>query len=595
MDTSGSANHNHSSPMSLNISQCTVNSNSINNNNNNNSLTSNNNNINNINNNNNNVTNSLNVNSHENHNQQGPAWIDELFLSARLKAHHGATPLRQRKLPASFFTPPDPSAPKSASHSRESSIDQSFSPYPYQTPASPLSPSNGLKTTAAPQQQQQQRAQHTVANNGAITSPDAIINANNRILTERPTFTIVHNRAHSLPANLQQQTLSLAPINTESTTNGVNNSALLATGGSYHIRQYSYDIDKIKLPDGWEIAIEKTSNRRYFIDHKNKTTTWDDPRLAILQNLQQQQQAKSLLSKQQQQQPPQQTSVPGPIQGPSNVHTPLPESWDHQSTAGKTGEQVSFVDQNNASISWSDGRSSLQLGQAKSSVPNTLSGNNVGGNVITTGNNLPHFEHLRTHSTSAIGSTGLSSTLLSGGNHSLINTGSVGCLNSAINNATLLMNERDRIRQRSQELTNQFRLNPGLQLHGLSDELMTNVLNGNVTNDMDPFLFNSSNNHIRGKSSDSGLSLSSFSIPRSPEDLFGSDTETETLRSTMNSSMINGALNSTASNAQNVVLEEIESLDITSMDLGTGSEDLMSTFTSNDIDIDLDAFLGNSG
>lgn len=70
----------------------------------------------------------------------------------------------------------------------------------------------------------------------------------------------VHLRAHSSPATLQQ-TFSVAP------------SPLAAQ----HVRQLSYDIEKMKLPDGWEMALDKGSGRRYFINHNNKTTTWEDP------------------------------------------------------------------------------------------------------------------------------------------------------------------------------------------------------------------------------------------------------------------------------------------------------------------------------
>ncbi|OAF72044.1 hypothetical protein A3Q56_00175 [Intoshia linei] len=38
---------------------------------------------------------------------------------------------------------------------------------------------------------------------------------------------------------------------------------------------------KEKLPDGWEAAIHKESNRIYYIDHKNKTTTWDNPNVTM--------------------------------------------------------------------------------------------------------------------------------------------------------------------------------------------------------------------------------------------------------------------------------------------------------------------------
>ena len=39
--------------------------------------------------------------------------------------------------------------------------------------------------------------------------------------------------------------------------------------------------DSIPLPPGWEIRSDQ-SGRRYFVDHNNKITTWDDPRASAL-------------------------------------------------------------------------------------------------------------------------------------------------------------------------------------------------------------------------------------------------------------------------------------------------------------------------
>lgn len=37
------------------------------------------------------------------------------------------------------------------------------------------------------------------------------------------------------------------------------------------------DIDELPLPPGWEIRYTE-DNKRYFVDHNTKTTTFDDPR-----------------------------------------------------------------------------------------------------------------------------------------------------------------------------------------------------------------------------------------------------------------------------------------------------------------------------
>ena len=146
-------------------------------------------------------------------------------------------PMRQRNLPPSFFTPPETGS-KSASHSRESSLDANFSPHP---PASTASPS---LSPASP--------------SGILSRIDIGLN--------RTNLTINHLRTHSSPASLQQN-FTVAP------TTPANHTA------SQHIRQLSYDIDK--LPEGWEMSIEKNTGKPFFINHNTKTTTWEDPRATL--------------------------------------------------------------------------------------------------------------------------------------------------------------------------------------------------------------------------------------------------------------------------------------------------------------------------
>lgn len=42
-------------------------------------------------------------------------------------------------------------------------------------------------------------------------------------------------------------------------------------------QEISSDIDDVPLPPGWEIRYTD-DNKRYFVDHNTKTTTFDDPR-----------------------------------------------------------------------------------------------------------------------------------------------------------------------------------------------------------------------------------------------------------------------------------------------------------------------------
>ncbi|KAF5892742.1 transcriptional coactivator YAP1 isoform X1, partial [Clarias magur] len=121
-----------------------------------------------------------------------------------------SVPMRLRKLPDSFFKPPEPK-----SHSRQASTDA------------------GTAGTLTPQ----------------------------------------HVRAHSSPASLQ---LSAVTSGTMSTLSPPGTSP-------QHLRQPSYEIpDDVPLPPGWEMA-KTPSGQRYFLNHIDQSTTWQDPRKAMLQ------------------------------------------------------------------------------------------------------------------------------------------------------------------------------------------------------------------------------------------------------------------------------------------------------------------------
>lgn len=123
-------------------------------------------------------------------------------------------PMRLRKLPDSFFKPPEPK-----SHSRQASTDAGTA--------------------------------------GALTPQ--------------------HVRAHSSPASLQLGAGTL-------TASGVV-SGPAATPAAQHLRQSSFEIpDDVPLPAGWEMA-KTSSGQRYFLNHNDQTTTWQDPRKAMLSQL----------------------------------------------------------------------------------------------------------------------------------------------------------------------------------------------------------------------------------------------------------------------------------------------------------------------
>ncbi|CAN7997182.1 unnamed protein product [Ixodes hexagonus] len=131
--------------------------------------------------------------------------LDDLFKAVMQPSNRVplSVPMRLRNLPASFFQQPERS--KSASHSRESSNDATFSP--------------SSEATAA------------VAAAAAAAAAAASVPPH-------------HPRAHSSPASLQQSYNAPSP---------------------QHLRQQSYDLaDEGSLPPGWEMA-KTSTGQRYFL------------------------------------------------------------------------------------------------------------------------------------------------------------------------------------------------------------------------------------------------------------------------------------------------------------------------------------------
>ncbi|XP_045440049.1 WW domain-containing transcription regulator protein 1 isoform X3 [Pipistrellus kuhlii] len=80
-----------------------------------------------------------------------------------------------------------------------------------------------------------------------------------------------HVRSHSSPASLQLGAGAGA--------------AMSAAQQHAHLRQQSYDVtDELPLPPGWEMTFTPTG-QRYFLNHIEKITTWQDPRKVMNQPL----------------------------------------------------------------------------------------------------------------------------------------------------------------------------------------------------------------------------------------------------------------------------------------------------------------------
>ncbi|XP_078513128.1 transcriptional coactivator YAP1 isoform X4 [Lissotriton helveticus] len=318
-------------------------------------------------------------------------------------------PMRMRKLPDSFFKPPEPK-----SHSRQASTDGGSA--------------------------------------GALTPQ--------------------HVRAHSSPASLQLGAVSPATLNS---------SGLMAPSGpapsAQHLRQSSFEIpDDVPLPPGWEMA-KTPSGQRYFLNHIDQTTTWQDPRKAMLSQM--------------------------------NVTAPTSPA----------------VQQNLMNPTTAMSQRLSQSAPVKPPPP--LTSQSPQSNLIGGGSSQQQQMRLQE-----------------------------------------LQMEKQRLRLKHQELFRQelalrSQLPPmdqdGVQQNpvpspGVSQELRTMTINST-----DPFL-NSGTYHSRDESTDSGLSMSSYSVPRTPDDFLNSVDEMDTGEAVNQSNI---------PSQQNRFPDYLEALPGTNVDLGT--------------------------
>ncbi|XP_063301004.1 transcriptional coactivator YAP1 isoform X6 [Pelobates fuscus] len=294
------------------------------------------------------------------------------------------------------------------------------------------------------------------------------------------TLTPQHVRAHSSPASLQLGAVSPGALSPQGVVSGPGP----ATQGQ-HLRQSSFEIpDDVPLPPGWEMA-KTPSGQRYFLNHIEQTTTWQDPRKAMLSQM----------------------NVTAPTSPPVQQNLMNPTAMNQQRLS--------------------------QSAPVKSPPP--LAPQSPQSGVMGGSNNQQQMRLQQ------------------------------------------LQMEKERLRLKHQELLRQVRpqelalrsqlpiqtmeqdggtLNP-ICSTGIAQELRTMTLNSS-----DPFL-NSGTYHSRDESTDSGLSMSSYSVPRTPDDFLNSVDEMDT----------GDAINqSTMPSQSNRFPEYLDGIAGTNVDLGTLEE-----------------------
>uniref|UniRef100_A0A673X807 Yes1 associated transcriptional regulator n=1 Tax=Salmo trutta TaxID=8032 RepID=A0A673X807_SALTR len=325
-----------------------------------------------------------------------------------------SVPMRMRKLPDSFFKPPEPK-----SHSRQASTDA------------------GTAGALAPH----------------------------------------HVRAHSSPASLQLGAVS--PL-----------LGMVPAGAPpSNLRQSSYEIpDDMPLPPGWEVA-QTPSGQRYFLNHLDQSTTWLDPRKALLQMNQAPPTSPV---------PVQQQNIMSPASGP------LPDGWEQAVTS--EGE-IYYINHKNKTTSWLDPRLdpcySLNQQRITQSAPGKQGGQ-------------------------------LPSSPQSGG--VMVGSNQMRLQQLQMDKERLRLKHQELLRTRPQypsvttqdpsELALRNQLPTSMELDGGTPNPVSSPGMGQdarimTTNSNDPFL-NSGTYHSRDESTDSGLSMSSYSVPRTPDDFLNS-------------------------------------------------------------------------
>ncbi|XP_034864680.1 transcriptional coactivator YAP1 isoform X5 [Mirounga leonina] len=265
-----------------------------------------------------------------------------------------------------------------------------------------------------------------------------------------------------------------------------------------------------------------SSGQRYFLNHIDQTTTWQDPRKAML----------SQMSVTAPTSPPVQQSLMTSASGP------LPDGWEQAVT--QDGE-IYYINHKNKTTSWLDPRLDPRFGKAMNQrvsqsapvkQPPPLAPQSPPGGVLGSGGSSQQ-QQMRLQQ---------------------------------------LQMEKERLRLKQQELLRQVRPQelalrsqlPTLEQDGgtpnpvpspgMSQELRTMTTSGS-----DPFL-NSGTYHSRDESTDSGLSMSSYSVPRTPDDFLNSVDEMDT-GDTINQS--------TLPSQQNRFPDYLEAIPGTNVDLGT--------------------------
>ncbi|TSK53636.1 WW domain-containing transcription regulator protein 1 [Bagarius yarrelli] len=319
-----------------------------------------------------------------------------------------------------------------------------------------------------------------------------------------PRLTPQHVRSHSSPASLQLRPAALAAASAAVTASPVQHA---------HSRHQSFDVtDELPLPPGWEMAYTSTG-QKYFLNHVEKITTWQDPRKTMAANIN----PMSLHA--------QATNNTGGGQGRSIALSQpnlgqLPEGWEQ--AVSPQGE-IYFIDHKTQSTSWLDPRvdSRLMMSQHQHHQQHLQHAQHQQQQVQPQSQALGSGGSMPQQQSSQSGMMGMGNGLSAQHQH------------QQKMRLQRIQLERERIQRRQEELRRQ-EVALCRQIPIDSDNMASPTINpaavnqGTIpTSSSDPFL-NSGPYHSREQSTDSGLGLGCYSIPTTPEDFLSNMEEMDT-------------------------------------------------------------------
>lgn len=270
----------------------------------------------------------------------------------------------------------------------------------------------------------------------------------------------------------------------------------------------STDVDNMPpLPEGWTMA-KTPEGQRYFINHNDKTTTWEDPRRKILQQQLQQgvQQRLVILSA-----PNTAISLSNPSINLQNIG-PMPAGWEQSVTP--EGE-IYFINHNDRTTSWYDPRIPANLQKPNALQQHAAQQSSQG--MTTAPPQPPPFSTTPSSLVTALQNMNTSSN---NSNANASNYNNAVRQQQGMQRLQELQLEREKMRQRQQEILRQTMLK-----NATSDEIPSGTARIQpVTTGIDPFLGETvdasiNDGHSRQKSDDSGINLAPcYNLPDATDD-----------------------------------------------------------------------------